>query len=350
MRGALALVALAIAYLILKDIVGGQATLFGLIIILLCMVPLLFLAKRGPEGDAKADQTKRNRSLQDDVGGRVQFDVSSDHAPEPYAADEEVKQAVASTSSSSTRILYLRPFTIDGVLQVRNPKQDGLAAYCVPFYRMIIPLHISLDDAMRKCLHGCGDLVAIGAPGDAIGAARIRVPDAKWKDYFRLLAKESPAIIMFPGLRPGTLWEIEAIWKDPELLKKTLFAFPPANIRQRTRSDVHETDEIIELFKERGLPLPNDLKAGEAIVFDRQRAVAQRVQLFKLDLYGVVVSKSALRRAIRSIQLLPSSTAAEANGPIIGIDKPLPAFLNRTGGSAVTETQHSQKDDARKAG
>ena len=87
MRGALTLVLLALVYLIVKADVGGGATLFGLLIVCVVMLPLLALGKRAPKGDAKADQKKRDRRFQKDIDDRIQFEISNTPEPRPAIVD-----------------------------------------------------------------------------------------------------------------------------------------------------------------------------------------------------------------------------------------------------------------------
>jgi hypothetical protein len=148
-------------------------------------------------------------------------------------SDSEISVQVAATAKSSNQILFLRPFLLNGAFRVLNPRAKGLAGRLVLFYDNVISKRVSLDDALRVHLKPYGEVIAIGAPGDMVGASRVRVSDSSWKRYFQALAENAVALILFPGVRSGMVWEIETIKADPLLLEKTVFMFPPGPTRRR---------------------------------------------------------------------------------------------------------------------
>lgn len=120
-------------------------------------------------------------------------------------------------------VLYLRPFSTTGRLAVTNPKRRWLPF--LPSYhehRETLEFETLLSEAQPAAL----PLIALGRPGEHIGAGRIRVDDANWRDAFDHLVTQANWIIMIPSHEGETRWEITQLIAGRHL-DKTVFLMPP---------------------------------------------------------------------------------------------------------------------------
>jgi hypothetical protein len=84
-----------------------------------------------------------------------------------------------------------------------------------------------IETLLRQALSATGSLVALGKPGEHIGAGRAQSTDATWQDDVKKLAASARLIFLLPSHKPGTLWEISHL-KTHDLLKHTILIMPPA--------------------------------------------------------------------------------------------------------------------------
>ncbi len=70
-------------------------------------------------------------------------------------------------------------------------------------------------------------LMALGNPGEQIGAGRMDTAEETWKKDVQELAAGARALFVLPSTAAGTTWEINYIFGHPELLTKTFFLVPP---------------------------------------------------------------------------------------------------------------------------
>lgn len=128
-------------------------------------------------------------------------------------------------------VLYLRPFSTTGrVLQQTAPRPalPGSPA------DVLKPYEHELESFLLKGARRFGPLIALGAPGEAIGAGRISSTDENWQEYVKVLTREAIAIFCVPIANAGTLWEIQ--WLQLEgYLSKTVFVMPKA-LRKKERA------------------------------------------------------------------------------------------------------------------
>lgn len=111
--------------------------------------------------------------------------------------------------------LYLRPFAVT----------DRLGFYGISAKWGGVDLEALLAHSCRSW----GELLALGQPGEAIGAGRIVSSDEDWKNKFHLLAERAKIIIVIPAINEGTFFEI-AWLKSNRLLRKTIFVMPPKTL------------------------------------------------------------------------------------------------------------------------
>jgi len=277
MRSALFTLMMIVVYLVVKiEVLGGDLGGYDFIIMIALFLPLFFLGEKAKDKDRREDNAERDEGFKRTV-------------PQINADGGNPAAAAAPTSE----VLFLRPFPVDTTIRVRNPALDGWATRFVPLYNFILPTTVSLDDSIRLHLQQYGELVAIGGPGTEVGAARIRVGDAQWQEYFHLLAARANMIVMFCGLQPGTFWEIEQIAQSPSLLEKTMFLLPPKGLEKVIRTEDHAS--LLATLKDAGLQFPPDAKEGEGYVFASDGGIRQRVVTLTAPFATLQVAKKALQ-------------------------------------------------------
>ena len=137
--------------------------------------------------------------------------------------------------------LYLRPFTSTG--RVRIPLKSvvfkrGVIAGPGTIYdpqlggSSRLKRYVTFGDfetELADAVESSAPLVALGRPGEQIGAGRIDTSDKEWRGKFSQLATRAVAIVLVPSVRPGTHDEMDAILSMPEWVTKTLFFVPPSD-------------------------------------------------------------------------------------------------------------------------
>lgn len=299
MRTFLAIVITVVLFLALKGYVNGMPFVYVVIIMTVVMFPIFLIGGIANRRDKEKVQQGKNVDFQrkmDDAFAAIPDDeIEEANEGTVRAARDEVKR----TSSRKDVILYLRPFISEGVLTVQNPRRDGWKAGFIPFYRFVVQGRVSLDDALAYVLRRFGELVAIGNPGQLVGASRVRVGDDNWKVYFKILAESSKFIIVFPGLREGSLWELTMIRRRPELLSKTIFIFPPEGIND-LYSVVPSTKEVMAAMESHRFPIPGELNAGDGLVLDASGKAKMRLNVYKPGFGEYWIDPNALKRCATS--------------------------------------------------
>jgi hypothetical protein len=150
--------------------------------------------------------------------------------------------------------LYLRAFETTGKLRV-------------PLYLRLRMLSLGLlqiqtndlESYISNAVRRVAPLIALGQPGEAVGAGRIVTEDANWMRDIVGLMHRAKGILLVPSTRPGTLWEIETL-KREALLHKVIFIMPP-----RTHGEF-DTAERWELGRQamhgHALEAPEHLERG----------------------------------------------------------------------------------------
>jgi hypothetical protein len=70
-------------------------------------------------------------------------------------------------------------------------------------------------------------LVALGRPGEQVGAGRVVSTGESWRRDVQQLADGARALLVLPATSVGTTWEIDYILGRPDLLRKSCFLIPP---------------------------------------------------------------------------------------------------------------------------
>jgi hypothetical protein len=134
----------------------------------------------------------------------------------------EIMEAVLA-QAGPRYLLYLRPFFLTRRMDLKNPKH-GTFPTMVSFYSEgeKLDFETMLERAARKL----GPLLALGQPGEMIGAGRLAADDEHWKARFAALASAADCIFVIPSHTTGCTWEITWL-REHALLSKAVFIMPP---------------------------------------------------------------------------------------------------------------------------
>ena len=207
-------------------------------------------------------------------------------------------------------VLYLRAFETTGRMHV--PLYLRLRKLSMGIYQLETnDVESYISHAVRKV----APLIALGRPGEAVGAGRIVTGDSEWERDVLELMRRARGILLVPSSRPGTLWEIETL-KRENLLHKVVFVMPP---RSKGGLDTRERwDMARQVLASLGLEAPEYEPHGllfevdhvgkvsnvEPLLLNSARQVRKSLQRILSDdppkggLYrSVVVADRRLRRA-----------------------------------------------------
>jgi hypothetical protein len=195
-----------------------------------------------------ARETRALQNVRDRQGAKVLNAVLSQDPPRYY--------------------LYLRPFFLTRRMNLSNPKHGTLPMQ-VSYYSETKTT--DLETMLERAVHQSGFLVALGQPGEMIGAGRIAVAKEEWKGRFESLARAAACIFVIPSHTTGTKWEVEWL-RENAFLAKCVFIMPPRikeKIVWRKRKLVKITVDMKTLWNkaasvlaESGLFLPAYSEAG----------------------------------------------------------------------------------------
>jgi hypothetical protein len=127
--------------------------------------------------------------------------------------------------------LYLRPFDITNKARVLN-RNYGTNLFSPRHYeeQSSTDFESILEDASSL------PLIALGRPGEAIGAGRISTNEGTWWECFLKLADAAEKLFVVPSDNSGTKREIEWI-KSTGNLKKCVFICPPRGVKVHIESN-----------------------------------------------------------------------------------------------------------------
>jgi hypothetical protein len=168
--------------------------------------------------------------------------------------------------------LYLRPFAAtDQIADSVGAAMIGPGA--------LIAERVELEHQIERAVRRLGPLVALGKPLEHIGAGRIKVSDAEWRDAIRLLMNKARLIIMLPSSRTGTLEEIGMVLGS-ELIRRTILIDPPNLRASRKYNQEKEWRKVQEAFAAANLALPDDTKRGALVFYgDDNKAEIERLDI-----------------------------------------------------------------------
>jgi hypothetical protein len=121
-------------------------------------------------------------------------------------------------SGAKRPIFYLRSFGLDD--EVGRPSVLELILNVQPG---------NPEQVMTRIIGGCGPVIAIGRPGEALpalGAARFYVADSLWQEKVADVAAVSQLVVWASGATPGLDWEITHLIRTIPPEKLILWAHP----------------------------------------------------------------------------------------------------------------------------
>jgi len=151
--------------------------------------------------------------------------IRKENGLEQENAEFEAECMIRSANHGSLEnfILYLRPFDTTNKYKITP---EHLNFFGFDFWE-----RDGFDDIERivtTALNPVAITIALGKPGEHRGAARVLTTEEHWKIQASLLIKMARIIIILPGCKSGTLWEVEYI-KNNRHFDKTIFIMPPSN-------------------------------------------------------------------------------------------------------------------------
>lgn len=183
--------------------------------------------------------------------------------------------------------LYLRTFAVTGKLQTGRRAYETVS----PHY---VGPDLDFETLLGETVESDAPLVALGRPGEHVGAGRIVTDDATWKADILRLAEQAVTIFVIPSGRPGTAWEIDTIVRNG-LWEKAVFLMPPG-----ARGTLAVTwDEDRNRLAAAGVTIPKYTTAGMVFTLDNRGQVRGRASFSR---EGFKLIPSALRKAIREAQ------------------------------------------------
>lgn len=118
--------------------------------------------------------------------------------------------------------LYLRAFETTGKLNVPMYLRVRRKCIWVPQSLVTDDLESYTSLSVRKI----APLIALGRPGESIGAGRVLDDTKHWQADIVTLMHRSKGILLIPSDRPGTLWEMDTLNREG-LFSKVVFIMPP---------------------------------------------------------------------------------------------------------------------------
>lgn len=166
--------------------------------------------------------------------------------------------------------LYLRPFASTDEIAGEDAVATQMAFGRGP-QMAVARGRTELEAEIEHALRPIGPLIALGQPLEHIGAGRIAVTDADWRNAIRLLIETASLIVLLPSSRAGTLWEVETLLQS-DALSKTIVIDPP-NPLAETDDDTDydhaaEWEDVRAAFAAAGRRLPEDDPNGLLAAFE----------------------------------------------------------------------------------
>lgn len=184
-------------------------------------------------------------------------------------ADRLLKQIVDAGKSGKhpDYVLFLRPFSTTGRLTVANPSRRWLPLLPRYFsHQNTLEFETLLSEAIAPGM----PLIALGRPGEHIGAGRVAISDEKWKEAFQLLVQHASWIVLIPNDQGETRWEVEWLASNG-YFNKVVMLMPPKLKSSEIDIDSY-WDQVRQGLKAAGIELPAYKPAGQ---FFRMRESGQ---------------------------------------------------------------------------
>lgn len=190
-------------------------------------------------------------------------------------------------------VLYLRPFDITDKLSL-----TGLSAWWGG---------LEIEALVHDSCRGIGKLVALGRPGESVGAGKMRTNEQDWQSRFCALAERSSCIVVIPASNDGTFFEVSWIVQN-SALSKTVFMMLPQTRRRVHLFDFGFNDPLYQEYSKRwedfrnravelGLKFPAYVRNGALLRFDANGALLEQ-SIFG---WGTASIKWTLHRQLRIV-------------------------------------------------
>ncbi|MBU6372701.1 MAG: hypothetical protein KJS97_08230 [Alphaproteobacteria bacterium] len=196
-------------------------------------------------------------------------DLSLQHARDLKA--QAIYDALGRGETPPPYVVYLRPFSSTD--QVETVAMSAVASGMQGSALGFVVSRYELEQQIERATRHFGPLVCLGQSLEHVGAGRIAVDEASWKDAVLKLCEKAALIVMLPSSRAGTLWEIEHVLAS-NLIDRTVFVDPPnAAIANKKRYDQsREWRTVREAFAAKGFTMPPDSRVGRLLFFGTARA------------------------------------------------------------------------------
>ena len=194
--------------------------------------------------------------------------------------------------------LYLRAFETTGRLKF------PLFAFDLGSFGLQQLRTNELESVIAAALLKKGVLLALGRPGENIGAGRVVSPDEEWVKDIELLAARAKGILVIPSHHPGTVWEIDYLQRHG-LLDKTVFLMPPESRRFNWKAHWSQARRGLGSL---GSALPEYSELGLLFTIGRDGAVTNAAPFslflqrsFRKSILSLLAGKPARRGPIHAL-------------------------------------------------
>lgn len=123
--------------------------------------------------------------------------------------------------------LYLRPFASTGTVSIlKRAARMKKATWDIS---LDLPGKVVWDDleaVLARALQPIAPLVALGLPGEQLGASRWAASEDDWQDLIVDLLDQAALVFALPSSHGGTKWELDGIFEVDDWRRKTIFIVP----------------------------------------------------------------------------------------------------------------------------
>jgi hypothetical protein len=272
-------IVMLVVYAEVKNALSGAPTGRYFLLIMLVMVPLIIIGSIVKYVERWIDHWKRGRKTINDLSGQSVVQPSPAQSSPPALPPMVDSQGNAPLPT----VAFLRPFAADRI-EVRNPGLDGWMARWIPMYRYILPETVSIDDGLRSTMPDVRNFVAIGDNTEQIGATKIESTNENWRALFDRIVPATEAVVIVPGVRPGTEWEIARLRTMGKLPRCLFLLLPMPKLSSSIDAEIFGLPQVRAMLARLGINLPevtpagDRVEIGDAVVFDEHGAIAMHVR------------------------------------------------------------------------
>lgn len=164
--------------------------------------------------------------------------------------------------------LFLRPFELEGQLELPNPHRRFTAPVFMSYFSQ--PEHVDFEVLIREALSPAGLMLGIGERIQVLqGSSKLDTAGRSWESDFSLMANAASGIICIPWDSPSSKWEVAELMRTG-LIAKTVFLMPPQNTATQT-VDAEAWERVRVQLLESGIPVPAYARKGVVWRLDPER-------------------------------------------------------------------------------